>query len=118
MNHVEILCRTLRRSFVSPAAASSCKSFSGMATGLTKSWAVWNAQGALNVVIGKYKEAKKLPYRTSREAEKPPIHPFWRESVSEDLFLRPDVVTDTDHTICWEGVVSPVVCTSGAKLCW
>ena len=29
---------------------------------------------------------------------------------------RPDVVSDSACTICWTGVVSPVVCTSGAKV--
>jgi hypothetical protein len=28
------------------------------------------------------------------------------------------VITDTSYTLCWRGVVSPVVCTSGAKVCW
>jgi hypothetical protein len=27
-------------------------------------------------------------------------------------------VSDSAYTLCWKGVVSPVVCTSGAKLCW
>jgi hypothetical protein len=27
-------------------------------------------------------------------------------------------VTSRSHTICWSGVVSPSVCTSGAKICW
>ena len=37
---------------------------------------------------------------------------------SPDLFLAPDVITDSAYTVCWKGVVSPVVCTSGAKVCW
>jgi hypothetical protein len=28
------------------------------------------------------------------------------------------VVTAKSHTVCWRGVVSPVVCTSGAAVCW
>jgi hypothetical protein len=27
-------------------------------------------------------------------------------------------LSDSAYTICWTGVVSPVVCTSGAKVCW
>jgi hypothetical protein len=27
-------------------------------------------------------------------------------------------VTAKSYTVCWKGVVSPVVCTSGAKVCW
>ena len=51
-------------------------------------------------------------------AEKPQPRPFWRSSVPSHALLPPDVVSDSAHTICWTGVVSPVVCTSGAKLCW
>ena len=32
--------------------------------------------------------------------------------------LKPDVVTAKSYTVCWKGVVSKVVCTSGAKVCW
>jgi hypothetical protein len=46
-------------------------------------------------------------------AEKPQPHPFWRSSVPSYALLPPDVVSDTAYTICWTGVVSPVVCTSG-----
>jgi len=28
------------------------------------------------------------------------------------------VVTPKSYTVCWHGVISPVVCTSGAKVCW
>jgi hypothetical protein len=27
-------------------------------------------------------------------------------------------VTSKSYTVCWQGVVSPYVCTSGAKACW
>jgi hypothetical protein len=27
-------------------------------------------------------------------------------------------VRSDSYTICWSGVVSPYVCTSGAKACW
>ena len=48
--------------------------------------------------------------------EKPTPNPYWRSSVSPHLLLPPDVVSDSAYTICWAGVVSPVVCTSGAQL--
>jgi hypothetical protein len=31
---------------------------------------------------------------------------------------KPDVVNASSYTVCWHGVVSPYVCTSGAKICW
>jgi hypothetical protein len=49
---------------------------------------------------------------------RPKPEPYWRSGVSNDLFLKPDIVTSQTYTICWKGVVSPVVCTSGAKVCW
>ena len=43
--------------------------------------------------------------------------PFWRSSVPAYAILSPDIVSDAAYTICWTGVVSPVVCTSGARVC-
>src|SRR5262249_5143208 len=52
--------------------------------------------------------------------------PYWRSSVSENQFCfgincgiyKPDIVNARSYTICWHGVVSPHVGTSGAKVCW
>ena len=44
--------------------------------------------------------------------------PYWRDSVSADLYYKPDIVKAEFYTVCWHGVVSPYVCTSGAKACW
>jgi hypothetical protein len=44
--------------------------------------------------------------------------PYWRDQATADLYLKPDVVTPKSYTVCWKGVVSKVVCTSGAKVCW
>ena len=43
--------------------------------------------------------------------------PFWRSSVPAYAIPSPDIVSDTAYTICWTGVVSLVVCTSGARVC-
>ena len=46
--------------------------------------------------------------------------PLWkmvRTSVPKDAYLRPDVISGRAYTVCWEGVYSPAVCSSGAKLC-
>jgi hypothetical protein len=53
--------------------------------------------------------------RNCREAE---ARPLLAKRGFPGLFLPPDVVTDASYTLCWKGVVSPVVCTSGTKLCW
>jgi hypothetical protein len=52
--------------------------------------------------------------------------PYWRSSVSDNQFCfgincgiyKPDIVNARSYTICWHGVVSPYVCTSGAKVSW
>jgi hypothetical protein len=44
--------------------------------------------------------------------------PYWRGRVSENMMHRPDIVTEKSYTICWQGVVSTYVCTSGAQVCW
>ena len=41
----------------------------------------------------------------------------WHLLAHGDLLLKPDVITETSHTICFKGMASPVVCTAGAKLC-
>jgi hypothetical protein len=46
--------------------------------------------------------------------------PFWkavRPVVTEDMLLRPDVVTSKTYSQCWKGVVVPYVCTAGAIAC-
>lgn len=48
---------------------------------------------------------------------RPEPRPFVRGSVSEDLMLPPDVVSDMAHTTCWKGLVLPAVCSAGARVC-
>jgi hypothetical protein len=106
-------------------AQAGCVRVSGTADGFDKETAVSRAQLALDDYVNQYKATKKLravnvsPMRVSPK-------PYWRDSVSDDQFCfgthcgfyKPDIVTAHSHTICWHGVVSPYVCTSGAKLCW
>jgi hypothetical protein len=44
--------------------------------------------------------------------------PYWRSEVWDELYYKPDIVKSNSYTVCWRGVVSPYVCTSGAKACW
>jgi hypothetical protein len=89
---------------------------SGTADGLVKTRAVEDSLTSLRDAIDKWKAANGVTGPISQTAEKPAPHPYWRSAVSPELFLAPDVVTDSTYTLCWKGVVSPVVCTSGAKL--
>lgn len=98
-------------------AYAGCVGLSGTADGVNKVTAVSRSQNAVNEAINEYKAAKRLGATTVRPMRVKP-QPYWRDSVSDHLFQKPDIVTSRSHTICWSGVVSPFVCTSGAKLCW
>jgi hypothetical protein len=87
----------------------------GTADGWNKQDALSGAQSALAEAVAEFKKGRGAVTVTALRA-KP--QPYWRDAVSADLFLKPDVVTAKSHTVCWKGVVSPVVCTSGAKVCW
>jgi hypothetical protein len=68
---------------------------------------------AIHEFGAKHKDAK---LRISAQQVKP--LPYWRDKVTDDLLLKPDIVTPKSYTVCWKGVVSHVVCTSGSKVCW
>lgn len=102
-----------------PAAAQQrCVFFSGTADSLRKAQAVEDSLGSLKEAIDKWKAENGVTAPVTQVAQKPNPHPYWRKTISSDLFLPPDIVSDTTYTICWKGVVSPVVCTSGSKVCW
>ena len=100
------------------AAAPRCLIFSGTADGFGRTKAVQESVASLREAIDKWKASNGITGPVTETAEKPQPHPYWRSTVAPNQFYTPDVVTDTAYTICWQGVVSPVVCTSGAKLCW
>jgi hypothetical protein len=100
------------------AATARCLYVSGTADALVRAKAVENSVASLREAIDKWKAANGVTGPVTETAQKPEPHPYWRSAVSPDLFYTPDVVTDSVYTICWKGVVSPVVCTSGTKVCW
>jgi hypothetical protein len=110
--------------FGAPAQAG-CVVVSGTADGIDQETAVSRSQNALDDYVKQYKATKHLG-ATKVSAMRVEPQPYWRDSVSDDQFCfgihcgyyKPDIVTARSHTICWHGVVSPYVCTSGAKLCW
>ncbi len=113
-----LLPQPLAATTPAPAAASRCLIFSGTADSIAREKAVTNSVASLNEAIAKWKVDNQISDAVSITADKPAPHPYWRGSVSPSLFYTPDVITDTSYTLCWRGVVSPVVCTSGAKVCW
>jgi hypothetical protein len=99
------------------AANAGCYAFSGTADGFDQETGVSRAQLALADAINEYKKAKKLGQVTVSAMRAKP-QPYWRDSVWDELYYKPDIVKSNSYTICWHGVVSPYVCTSGAKVCW
>jgi hypothetical protein len=79
--------------------------------------AVTRAQAALADAISVYKKQKKLRAVTVSAMRAAP-QPYWRDTVAENLYHKPDIVKPNSYTVCWAGVISPYVCTSGAKACW
>lgn len=47
---------------------------------------------------------------------KPKPKAYWRNTVAPDLMLG-TFKTKQAYTLCWRGMISPVVCTSGSKVC-
>ena len=100
------------------AAQTRCVFISGSADGVDKSHAVEQSLKSLREKIDEWKTENGVTGLVSETAEMPQPHPFWRSSVPSYALLPPDVVSDSAYTICWTGVLSPAVCTSGARLCW
>lgn len=98
-------------------ANAVCLGFSGTADGFNQVTAVTRAQAAVAAAIAEYKSQKRLG-AVSVSAMRAKPQPYWRDSVSAELYHKPDIVKADSYTVCWAGVVSPYVCTSGAKACW
>jgi hypothetical protein len=101
----------------SEPANAGCLGFSGTADGFDKVTAVSRAQAAVADAINQYKASKRIGSVTVTAMRAKP-QPYWRDSVADNLFFKPDIVKSNSYTVCWSGVVSPYVCTSGAKACW
>src|SRR4029079_8551162 len=108
---------------VGAPAQAGCVGLSGTADGFDKETAVSRAQLALAEYVKQYKAEKRLRAVTVSAMRASP-QPYWRSSVSQNMLCfgircgiyKPDIVNARSHTICWHGVVSPYVCTSGAKV--
>jgi hypothetical protein len=107
---------TLALSAAVPAEAA-CRGITGTADGFNKADAVAGAQAAVRDAVAELKAKQRLGAVTV-SARRPNPQPYWRAAVTADLFFKPDVVTAQTHTVCWRGVVSPVVCSAGARVCW
>ena len=75
------------------------------------------AQLALDDYIKQYKAENHLGAVTVSAMRVEP-QPYWRGRVSENMMYQPDIVNEKSYTVCWQGVVSTYVCTSGSQVCW
>jgi hypothetical protein len=98
-------------------ASAACVVLAGTADGFDKETAVSRAQLALDDYIKQYKAENHLDSVTVSAMRAEP-QPYWRGRVSENMMYHPDIVTEKSHTVCWQGVISTYVCTSGAQVCW
>lgn len=55
--------------------------------------------------------------KTRISAKKATPNPSIRSDVPKEAFFKPDLVSKTAYTQCWEGVIAPYICTSGAQVC-
>lgn len=99
-------------------AQTRCVSVRATDDAINKNRGVEKSLKSLRAVIDEWKADNGITGSVIETAQKPEPHPFWRSSVPSHAFLPPDVVSESAYTICWSGVVSPVVCSSGARLCW
>ena len=98
-------------------ASAACVVLAGTADGFDKETAVSRAQRSLEDYIQQYKVEKHLGAVTVSAMRAAP-QPYWRGRVSENMMYHPDIVTEKSYTVCWQGVVSTYVFTSGARICW
>jgi hypothetical protein len=97
----------------SQAANAVCTAIAVTADEGNKAAAVARSQAGLQNAINEWAKTNKVKnVRVSPLPAKP--DPYWRSAVTADLFLKPDVRTAKAYTVCWRGVISPAVCTSGA----
>ena len=98
-------------------ASAACVVLAGTAGGFDKETAVSRAQRSLDDYIKQYRAENHLGAVTVSAMRAEP-QPYWRGRVSGHMMHRPDIVTENSHTVCWQGVISTYVCTSGAQVCW
>lgn len=113
-----LLLVTLMAVLPAVQASARCSILNETADGWSKEEASSAARAALRETIVSWKAKNAITRVVHETPEKPEPHPYWRTMVSPYLFLTPDVVTTSDYTVCWKGVISKAVCTTGTKLCW
>ncbi len=98
-------------------AQARCVGISGTADGFDHQTAISRAQDSIAQSVAGIKSQYRVR-NVSLSPRKMQPQPYWRDQVTPDLYVKPDIVTRQTHTVCWRGVVSPFVCTSGARACF
>jgi len=103
-------------------AKKECHLFGVTWDGGSKRGALARSQSGLRDTIAKWRreQGKRSGWRSDAvtiEAHQMRPNPYWRSRVKSSLYYRPNVRTATSYTVCWKGVISTAVCTSGAKVC-
>jgi hypothetical protein len=102
---------------MSAPASARCLGISGTADGFDFQTAIDRSASAVEESVGDLK-AKYKVHHVSLSPMKMKPEPYWRDSVPKDAYVKPDIVTSKTHTVCWHGVISPYVCTAGARACF
>jgi hypothetical protein len=104
-----------------PASAkAACYVVSRTNDGLSKPTAIAASRASFDAGLQGYKRRRGWRRITSVRARRVRPDPLWkavRTSVPRSALLPPAVWSRRHYTICWTGVVSPVVCTTGALVC-
>jgi len=98
----------------------TCYKFSATMDGGGGDHAIKRSQQALKETIDSFRRTQPPSEgwmgRLRITPMKPEPTPYIRSSVSPDLMLGTFSSKEAD-TVCWRGVLAPVVCTSSAKVC-
>ncbi len=101
------------------AAAPRCVLAAGTQDGGDKQRAVEKSRATLEESIQAVMKQygwKRVSVRPKR-AKPDPLFRLVRTEVRPEWLLPPPVVSKRAYTVCWSGVQSPAVCTSGAMVC-
>jgi hypothetical protein len=104
------------------APRRECHLFGVTWDGGSKKSAAARSQSGLRDTIAKWRreQGRNSGWRSDGvtiQAHQMKPNPYWRSRVKSSLYYRPDIRHATSYTVCWKGVISTAVCTSGAKVC-
>jgi len=102
-----------------PAVGANCQLVKGTQDGRNKQRAIEKSRETLEQGVREVKARRgwKQVSVTPRQLRAEPLWKMVRTSVPKEAYMWPAVKSARAYTVCWEGVFSPAVCTSGALVC-